>query len=79
MGCGFVGKAPVTEIVGWACGGETEEDPSVHYYVPGVPLSKPELIRAILERNFAIRLGRILIFWRPPTKMRRASRGSLLC
>jgi nitrite reductase (NADH) large subunit len=50
MGCGSC-KAMVTEIVGWACGGETEEDPSVHYYVPGVPLSKPELIRAIQERN----------------------------
>ena len=41
----------VTEIVEWACGGETEEDPSVHYYVPGVPLTKPELIRAIREHN----------------------------
>jgi nitrite reductase (NADH) large subunit len=50
MGCGSC-KSMVTDIVGWACGGETEEDPSVHYYVPGVPLSKPELIRAILERN----------------------------
>ncbi len=50
MGCGSC-KAMVTEIVQWACGGETEEDPSVHYYVPGVPLSKPELIRAIQERN----------------------------
>jgi nitrite reductase (NADH) large subunit len=50
MGCGSC-KAMVTEIVEWACGGETEEDPSVHYYVPGVPLTKPELIRAIRERN----------------------------
>lgn len=50
MGCGSC-KAMVNEIVEWACGGETEEDPSVHYYVPGVPLSKPELIRAIRERN----------------------------
>jgi nitrite reductase (NADH) large subunit len=50
MGCGSC-KAMVTEIVEWACGGKTEEDPSVHYYVPGVPLTKPELIRAILERN----------------------------
>ena len=41
----------VTEIVEWACGGRAEEDPSVHYYVPGVPLTKPELIRAIRERN----------------------------
>ncbi len=50
MGCGSC-KSMVSEIVEWACGGETEEDPSVHYYVPGVPLTKPELIRAILERN----------------------------
>ncbi len=50
MGCGSC-KSMVAEIVEWACGGETEEDPSVHYYVPGVPLTKPELIRAILERN----------------------------
>ncbi len=50
MGCGSC-KAMVSEIVEWACGGITEEDPSVHYYVPGVPLTKPELIRAILERK----------------------------
>jgi nitrite reductase (NADH) large subunit len=50
MGCGSC-KSMVAEIVEWACGGETEEDPSVHYYVPGVPLTKPELIRAIRERN----------------------------
>jgi nitrite reductase (NADH) large subunit len=50
MGCGSC-KALVAEIVEWACGGETEEDPSIHYYVPGVPLTKPELIRAIKERN----------------------------
>ena len=50
MGCGSC-KSMVAEIVEWACGGETEEDPSVHYYVPGVPLTKPELIRAIMERE----------------------------
>jgi nitrite reductase (NADH) large subunit len=50
MGCGSC-KSMVAEIVEWACGGEVEEDPSVHYYVPGVPLSKPDLIRAITERN----------------------------
>ncbi len=50
MGCGSC-KSMVAEIVDWACGGEVEEDPSVHYYVPGVPLTKPELIRAIQERN----------------------------
>jgi nitrite reductase (NADH) large subunit len=50
MGCGSC-KQMVTEIVEWACGGEVEEDPSIHYYVPGVPLTKPELIRAVQERN----------------------------
>ncbi len=50
MGCGSC-KAMVSEIVEWACGGKIEEDPSVHYYVPGIPLTKPELIRAIRERN----------------------------
>ena len=50
MGCGSC-KSMVSELVDWACGGSAEEDPSVHYYVPGVPLTKPELIRAIRERN----------------------------
>ncbi|HEX3745093.1 MAG TPA: nitrite reductase large subunit NirB [Bryobacteraceae bacterium] len=50
MGCGSC-KAMVNDIVAWACGGETEEDASVHYYVPGVPLTKTELIRAIQERG----------------------------
>jgi nitrite reductase (NADH) large subunit len=50
MGCGSC-KAMVNEIVEWACGGQTEEDPSIHYYVPGVPLTKPELIRAIRGHN----------------------------
>lgn len=49
-GCGSC-KSAVTELVEWACGGEVEEDPSVHYYVPGVPLTKPELIRACREQN----------------------------
>jgi len=50
MGCGSC-KTMVREIVEWACGGQTEEDPSVHYYVPGVPLAKPDLIRAIKDYN----------------------------
>ncbi len=49
-GCGSC-KSAITELVEWACGGEVEEDPSVHYYVPGVPLTKPELIRACREQN----------------------------
>ncbi len=50
MGCGSC-KAMVSEVIEWACGGQLEEDPSVHYYVPGVPLKKPELIQACRERN----------------------------
>ena len=50
MGCGSC-KTMVNEMVEWACGGEVEEDPSVHYYVPGIPLSKPDLIRACREQN----------------------------
>ncbi len=50
MGCGSC-KAMVSDIVEWACGGKAEEDASVHYYVPGVPLTKPELIRAIGEHQ----------------------------
>jgi nitrite reductase (NADH) large subunit len=48
MGCGSC-KSMVTDLVEWACGGDVEEDPSVHYYVPGVPLTKPELIQACHE------------------------------
>ena len=45
-GCGSC-KTQVEEIVAWAAGGEMLEDPSAHYYVPGVPLPKPELVEAI--------------------------------
>ena len=50
LGCGSC-KSVVTEIVEFACGGELEEDPSIHYYVPGIPLTKPELIASIRERG----------------------------
>jgi len=50
MGCGAC-KELVGQVVAWACGGETEDDPSAEYYVPGVPLSKPELVTAIVERG----------------------------
>jgi nitrite reductase (NADH) large subunit len=49
-GCGSC-KSLVGEVVAWFCGGELEEDPSVHYYVPCIPLRKPELIAAIRERE----------------------------
>ncbi len=49
-GCGSC-KTLVGEVVAWFCGGEIEEDPSVHYYVPCIPLRKPELIAVIRERE----------------------------
>jgi nitrite reductase (NADH) large subunit len=49
MGCGSC-KSLVGEVVAWFCGGEVEEDPSVHYYVPCIPMRKPDLVRAIRER-----------------------------
>jgi nitrite reductase (NADH) large subunit len=48
MGCGSC-KQLVADVVAWACGGDVDEDPSASYYVPGVPLPKPELVEAIRE------------------------------
>ena len=50
MGCGSC-KGLVEDLVAWFCGGEVEEDPSVHYYVPCIPLRKPDLARQIKERG----------------------------
>ena len=50
MGCGSCKKL-VQEVVEWAAEGNVEEDPSIHYYVPGVPLAKPALITAIQEQG----------------------------
>ncbi len=50
MGCGSC-KGQINELVSWLCGGEVEDDPSVHYYVPTIPLRKPELIREVLARG----------------------------
>ena len=49
-GCGSC-KALVKEIVEWACEGQVEDDPAAHYYVPGVPLPKPELVTAIIQKR----------------------------
>jgi nitrite reductase (NADH) large subunit len=46
MGCGSC-KTLVGEVVDWFCGGQTEEDPSIHYYVPSIPMAKPDLVAAI--------------------------------
>jgi nitrite reductase (NADH) large subunit len=50
MGCGSC-KGLVNELVTWFCGGEVEEDPSIHYYVPCIPMAKPDLAKAIREQN----------------------------
>jgi nitrite reductase (NADH) large subunit len=50
MGCGSCKKL-VEEVVEWAAEGQIEEDPSIHYYVPGVPFAKPELVEQIMARN----------------------------
>ncbi|HEX6068242.1 MAG TPA: FAD-dependent oxidoreductase, partial [Longimicrobiaceae bacterium] len=46
LGCGSC-KAQVQAVLEFACDGETVEDPSEHYYVPGVPLAKAELIAEV--------------------------------
>jgi nitrite reductase (NADH) large subunit len=45
-GCGTC-KGLVAQIVEWAAGGAVEEDPAASWYVPGVPMPKPELMEAI--------------------------------
>jgi nitrite reductase (NADH) large subunit len=49
-GCGSC-KPLVKAILEHLAGDLAREDPSVHYYVPGIPLTKPELIAAIRERR----------------------------
>jgi nitrite reductase (NADH) large subunit len=49
-GCGSC-KGMVGDLVAWLLGGEIEEDPSIHYYVPSIPLRKAELVKAIREHG----------------------------
>jgi nitrite reductase (NADH) large subunit len=49
-GCGSC-KPQVQELLEYAAGDLVVEDPSIHYYVPGVPLNKPELIAVVKERK----------------------------
>ncbi len=50
MGCGSC-KALVGDLVEWFCGGVADDDPTLHYYVPTIPLNKQELIKAVRERD----------------------------
>ena len=45
-GCGSC-KAQVQELLELASDGLVVDDPSIHYYVPGVPYTKPDLIKEI--------------------------------
>ena len=49
-GCGSC-KPQVQKLLEHAAEGQLVDDPSIHYYVPGVPLTKPQLIAAIKEQR----------------------------
>ncbi|WP_276319534.1 nitrite reductase large subunit NirB [Cellulomonas endophytica] len=49
-GCGSC-KGLVAQVVEWAAGGAVEEDPSASWYVPGIPLTKAELVEQIRARR----------------------------
>ena len=58
MGCGAC-KGQINELVAWLCGGEVEEDPSVHYYVPTIAMRKPELTKEIVAHG----IKSVSAFW----------------
>ncbi len=47
-GCGSC-KELVGQVVAWAAGGETTDDPSASWYVPALPYDKPTLMKHISE------------------------------
>jgi nitrite reductase (NADH) large subunit len=49
-GCGAC-KGLVGDLVSWFCGGAADEDPSLHYYVPTIPLTRAELTKVVKEKN----------------------------
>ncbi|MCZ2825046.1 MULTISPECIES: nitrite reductase large subunit NirB [unclassified Modestobacter] len=49
-GCGSC-KLLVKQVVEWAADGDVQEDPAESWYVPGIPLPKPELIAAIRDQQ----------------------------
>ncbi|MGH9802417.1 MAG: (2Fe-2S)-binding protein, partial [Blastocatellia bacterium] len=49
-GCGSC-KPQVQELLEHFAGDMLVEDPTAHFYVPGVPMTKPELVLAIREQN----------------------------
>jgi nitrite reductase (NADH) large subunit len=49
-GCGSC-TSLVKQIVEWAADGDLAEDPAASWYVPGIPMAKPELMAAIREQG----------------------------
>ena len=49
-GCGSC-KGQVVDIVEWAAEGDLDEDPTANYYVPAIPMTKPDLMAAARERG----------------------------
>jgi nitrite reductase (NADH) large subunit len=49
-GCGSC-RSLVEQIVEWTAGGAIERDPAADWYVPGIPLTKPELMAEIRRRE----------------------------
>jgi nitrite reductase (NADH) large subunit len=49
-GCGSC-KGLVKQVVEWTADGDLAEDPAASYYVPGIPMAKPELMSAIREQD----------------------------
>ena len=49
-GCGSC-KTLVCQIVEWAAGDAVQVDPSANWYVPGIPMGKPELMAVIREQG----------------------------
>ena len=49
-GCGSC-KSQVIDIVEWASGGVLEADPVADWYVPCIPMTKPQLMAAVRERG----------------------------
>ncbi|NAZ86209.1 nitrite reductase large subunit NirB [Kineococcus indalonis] len=49
-GCGSC-KSVVEQITEWAAGGNLTVDESANWYVPAIPMAKPELVAAIRERG----------------------------
>ena len=49
-GCGSC-KPQVQQVLETLAGASVADDPAAHYYVPGIPLRKPELVAEIRARN----------------------------